>query len=152
MKVKFSVLFCAAVFLCGCEKALPVLLTDGPWQIENACTFEHEVETQQFSKGVKKGLLSFTKLWNPKLEVTFSEDGHFKIEKENKSKQRAMVESLSYRVTQLKDNRLTIELTDPSQSNASETIEIERKTQDSQLLPHHMIQMTRGKKKYCLTQ
>ena len=86
MKVKFSVLFCAAVFLYGCEKALPVLLTDGSWQIENACTFQHEVETQKFSEGVKNGLLSFTKLWNPKLEVTFSEDGHFKIEKEDKSK------------------------------------------------------------------
>ena len=151
MKVKFSVFFCAAVFLSGCEKALPVLLTDGPWQIENACTFQQEVETQQFSEGVKNGLLSFTKLWNPQLEITFSEDGHFKIEKENKSKQRAMVEALSYTITQMKDNRLTIELTHPSRSNSSETIEIERKTQDSRFLPRHMIQMTRGNKKYCLT-
>ena len=152
MKFKFSILFAAGVFLCGCEKDLPVLLTDGPWQIESACTFQHEVETRQFSEDVKNGLLSFTKLWNPKLEITFSEDGHFKIEKENKSMQRSMIEQLSYTVTQIRDNRLILELTHPSRSNSSETIEIEREAQDSKLLSRQMLQMTRGKKKYCLTQ
>ena len=152
MKLNFSMLFSAVVFLCGCEKELPVLLTDGPWQIESACTFQQEVETRDFSEDVKNGLLSFTKLWNPKLEITFSEDGHFKIEKENKSMQRSMVEQLSYTVTKIGDKRLTLELTHPSRSNAKETIEIEREAQDSKFLTSHMLQMTRGKKKYCLTQ